>query len=231
MYKQLPAICLSLGLATLAFGQTTLVEWTFENSIPTLGDSATITGISAETGSGSASGVHASANTDWSNPAGDGTAESFASNNWASGDYFEFSTTLNTSLYDSLVISWSQSGSNTGPKDFTFSYDIGSTGIFIGTETYAVSSSSSWTDLQYTIDLSSVTGSSLIQVRLTNTSGVAINLGSVGTSGSSKVDTFNISGNLSAVPEPSTYAAFAGVAMLGFAAYRRRQRKGVATAA
>src|SRR5687767_12815178 len=61
-----------------------VAQWTFED--PTtpadLSNATDITGINATTGTGTASGHHANAATDWSTPAGNGSANSLSSNTW-----------------------------------------------------------------------------------------------------------------------------------------------------
>jgi hypothetical protein len=44
-----------------------------------------------------------------------------------------------------------------------------------------------------------------------------------GTTGNFYIDNVTLNGTISAVPEPSTYATLAGVALLGFAGSRRRR--------
>ena len=61
----------------------------------------------------------------WSNPAGNGSAKSLSSNNWATGDYYQFTLTISDSEFSGLGLSvyrFDQTGSNTGPKDFQLSY-------------------------------------------------------------------------------------------------------------
>ncbi|MCB1106228.1 MAG: PEP-CTERM sorting domain-containing protein, partial [Cephaloticoccus sp.] len=53
--------------------------------------------------------------------------------------------------------------------------------------------------------------------------------GATGSSGSLSVNAFSMTGNLTAVPEPSTYAAIlGGVALVGVAVIRRRKRAKIA---
>ena len=71
----------------------TVVQWDFEGSTTPadLTDSGTSPSVAASLGSGTALGVHAGSATDWSTPAGNGSANSFSSNTWAVGDYYQFS--------------------------------------------------------------------------------------------------------------------------------------------
>src|SRR5262245_41131408 len=46
--------------------------------------------VTPSTGTGSLSGLHASAATDWTTPTGNGSANAYSSNTWADGDYYQF---------------------------------------------------------------------------------------------------------------------------------------------
>src|SRR5688500_13417747 len=83
----------------------TLAQWTFELSPPAdLANSTSISGIAADVGSGTALGLHASTNTDWSTPSGNGSTNSLSANTWEVGDYFQF--TLSTSGYQNIMLSF-----------------------------------------------------------------------------------------------------------------------------
>ncbi len=90
-----------------------LAEWTFETSVPiNAGPHVAEGGIVG----GQANGFHASKATVWSNPVGNGSPESFSSNNWSIGDYYEFSTS--TVGYDNIQFGWSITRSGTGPVEW-----------------------------------------------------------------------------------------------------------------
>ena len=105
-------------LAAISYAATTHTQWTVES--PTtpadLTNSATSPPVSASTGSGTLTGVHASALTDWSTPVGNGSAESLSSNEWAIGDYYQFQTS--TTGVSGVTLSWGQTRSSTGPSGF-----------------------------------------------------------------------------------------------------------------
>ncbi len=96
----------------------TISMWTFE--APNTPANATAAlypdAIAPAIGTGNARGVHASSATAWSTPAGNGSTDSFSSNNWAVGDYYEFNTS--TAGFVGVSVSWDQASSNTGPRDF-----------------------------------------------------------------------------------------------------------------
>jgi hypothetical protein len=73
--------------------------------------------FTAETGAGSAYGMHAST-TGYSDPAGNGSPFSFSSNTWSAGDYYEFN--VPTTGLDNIMFSYDQISSSTGPKAFLF---------------------------------------------------------------------------------------------------------------
>lgn len=222
-------LCAFVFAGTQVNAATQIAAWTFEAAPPAdLSNSTGISGIVADVGSGTASGVHASSATDWSTPAGNGSTNSLSSNTWAVGDYYQFSVT--GTGYSAFTISWDQTGSNTGPKDFKLAYSIDGGTVTDTGYTYALPVAS-WnattalspaiTTFSYTLDLGApITGSFVFL--MINTSTLAINSANpVATAGTGRVDNIVISG--SAVPEPSAFAAVAGLAALGAVALRRRR--------
>lgn len=175
----------------------TLAEWTFETSLPNLTNSATITGLLAESGlqanSAAASGLHASSDTDYSNPAGNGSAESFSSNTWSQDDYYQFE--LNSTGFADIVISWDQTRSSSGPASFALYYSTDGTN-FIKHEDYTVTQAT-WsagtpvTTTSHSYDLSSVTtlnNSATLVFRLVQT-GTGISAG-----GTNRIDNVKVEG-------------------------------------
>jgi MYXO-CTERM domain-containing protein len=238
-FLRLPLLT-SIAFATISMAeaQDVLAKWTFELSpFADLTDSATISGIVADTGifsaSSFASGVHASSLTDWTTPSGNGSVNSFSANNWAVGDYFQFATS--TVGYEDLTLTWDQVGSSTGPRDFDLLYSSDGTNFTVvpGFDNYVVllnSAPNNWssgtpiTTTTYTADLSSIValeGASNVYFRLVVDSLTAINNSPIATGGTDRVDNFTVT----AVPEPSSaaMAVMGGLALLG--ARRRRGSK------
>jgi hypothetical protein len=212
----------------------TAADFTFETSASAFSTSvtgATIGPIIAESGTGSAYGVHATATTVYSGPAGNGSPHSLSSNHWLVGDYYKFS--VPTSGIENILMTFDQIGSGSGPASFTLAYSIdGSTFSSFTNYTLPYSSASSfWGSApsaansvdSFSFDLSGVTGlndnSNAAFELIDNSSSIAFSSASVGTGGTDRVDNVVISG--SAVPEPASVslltAAAAGLML------RRRQ--------
>lgn len=224
----------TLWAATAAFALSlpahavTIVQWDFEGSTtpPDLTDSATSPSATASLGTGTAIGVHASAATDWSTPAGNGSANSFSSNTWAVGDYYQFS--FSTSGFTDLLVSVDQIGSSTGPRDFSLSYSTDGVS-FTPFASYSLVATPSWSSATYqpvhtySFDLSAVSlldDQASVVIRLSNTSTTSISGGTVAAGGTGRVDNFTVMAT--PVPEPGALALMlAGLGAVGFVARRR----------
>ncbi|MCC6634683.1 MAG: T9SS type A sorting domain-containing protein, partial [Chitinophagaceae bacterium] len=182
---------------TLGSPIVALAQWTFETSVPTSAGPH-----SPEIGSGQATGNHASGSTTYNNPVGNGSAESFSSDRWASGDYYQFKTS--SYGYQNITIDFDQTGSNTGPRDFKIQYSTdGSTFTDLSGGSYQLTADS-WSSSgdpksasSRTFDLSSVTAlnnQANIYIRLTVSSSTAIDGGSIATTGTGRVDNVTIKG-------------------------------------
>ncbi len=218
-------VSLVAGLAATANADI-LANWTFETSIPlTAGPFAAEAGIFAA--SSQASGSHVSGATAYSNPSGNGTVESFSSNNWAVGDYYQFTTT--TTGYNTITITWDQTASNTGPRDFVLqSSTNGSTFTNIGVQ-YAVLANAApnpvWAAATYqaiytfgpTAGPATLDNLATVYFRLRMNSTVSANGGAVATAGTNRVDSVVISGTR--IPTPGSLAL---LGLAGLVARRRR---------
>jgi predicted extracellular nuclease len=182
---------------------TIIAQWTFESpNTPATATAAVYpNAIAPAVGSGNAGGVHTSASTAWSTPVGNGSAYSFSSNYWSVGNYYQFRTS--TAGFTGILVSWDQTGSATGPRDFKLAYSTDGVNF---TDFYsyslpspAISWSSGSTSLatKFSSDLSSVTAldnQATVYFRLIDAGTVSINGGTVGTSGTGRVDNFTVRG-------------------------------------
>ncbi len=211
----------------------TLAQWTFELNTPAdATDTTTISGLLADLGTGTASGLHAATATDWTTPTGNGSANSLSANTWGIGDYFQFS--VSSIGYQGLGISFDQVSSGTGPGQFYVAYSSDGTTFTQFGSSYTVlanSSPNSWssstaiTTTSFSFDLSSITtlnNAAAIYFRLVDASTVSANGGTTAAGGTSRVDNFTISAT--PVPEPSVAAILGGFGILGlFMAARQRK--------
>jgi predicted extracellular nuclease len=192
-----------------ALAATTIAQWTFE-SPNTPADAPNVAtypnSISPAVGAGNAGGVHATAGTDWTTPVGNGSADSFSSNEWLVGDYYQF--TVSTSNYTDILVSWDQASSGTGPRDFKLAYSTDGTNFTDFGSPYTVLANASpnpvWnattSSALYSTsrDLSAVTAvdnQANVYFRLIDISTVSASGGVVGTGGTNRVDNFTVSGD------------------------------------
>jgi hypothetical protein len=188
-----------------------IASWDFETNTPAdLNNSVTIGPVLPSAGVGVATGVHASAATDWTTPAGNGSANSLSSNTWAIGDYYQFSVA--TGGNTDFTITWDQVSSGTGPRDFSLQVSLNG-GAYAGLLAYTVLENGvpnpSWNATTSSPAYSyshTVTGvvATTIAFRMTDISAVSANGGAVGTGGTDRVDNISIVGTVVAVPEASS---------------------------
>lgn len=113
-----------------------VASWGFETPPADLMNSTTFGPIAADIGTGQASGLHAGAGTDWSTPSGNGSANSLSSNEWAVGDYYQF--TLSLADAQGIIINYDQTRSTTGPALFDFAYSTDGTLFTVFENDYTV---------------------------------------------------------------------------------------------
>lgn len=205
------------ALAASSANADIIAQWTFETSIP-----ATAGPFAAEGGalaaSSFASGLHASSATVYSNPVGNGSAESFSSNTWAIGDYYQFSTS--SLSYDTITITWDQTRSGTGPE--MFSLVVSSDGFAtsttlvssysVGTLTWAMGTPQPGSTFAPVAAGAAFANKANLSFRLVNNSTPG------GAAGTNRVDNVTIEGRL--VPAPSSVAL---MGLAGLVAGRRRR--------
>ena len=197
-------------LATWSF-ETTPPSGTGQANGPYLADSGLLAGTS------NANGFHASEATTWSNPSGNGSLESWSSNNWAIGDYYQFATS--TTGFEDIIVTFDQTRSSTGPADFELQYSLDGNS-FTGAGAYTVgaltwSTSTPVPESTFTFDLTGISAlenASSVTFRLVATGAAS------GTAGTNRVDNFNI--EATAIPEPTSLAV---IGLGGLLALRRRR--------
>ncbi len=220
-FKALKLFALTAIPTSVIFAQSVIVSYTFNSETTTADVGSSISSISWNSGGSEG----------YASPfSGEGRALSV--NNFQIGEYFEI--TLDATGYESITLdSFRTNGGVSAPTDWDVIYSTtGADGSFSSAMSYSIVSSTGTSDTEFSgfsLDSSANNNSSIV-LRFIATSSDRIDGGVTLANGTVRMDSISISA-VSAVPEPSTYAVFAGVAMLGFAAYRRRQRKGVATAA
>ena len=149
--------------------------------------------------------VHASSSTSYAANQGNGSAKSFWSNTWAVGDYYEFR--ISTLGLSGLQLSFDQTSSGGGPRDFKISYSTNGGASFSDLRTYAVPVSAGAAIVWYpspvnpasslSFDLSSfgaLNNQSSLILRLVCASSTSLSGGSLSGSGSSRVDNVLVTG-------------------------------------
>lgn len=212
----------------------TNADFTFETSSSSFGtsvSSATIGPLVAEVGTGSAYGVHAGASTVYSSPTGNGSSHSLSSNDWAMGDYYQF--TVPTTGIQNIVFSFDQIGSNSGPADFQIQYSVdGSTyssaanytAVLTGGTATFWSAGTSQSAFNYSFNLAAFTGlnndaNAAFRIVMNGT-GSLNPTSTFGTGGTDRVDNVIIAG--SATPEPASVSLVTVAAAAGTMRRRRR---------
>ena len=204
-------------LAGTAGAAVDLARWTFESSIPTTAGPY-VPEFAAGGITGDVTGSHASGSAAYSNPAGNGSAESYSSNFWSAGDYYQFS--LNTTGYQSLSFGWSQTRSSTGPDSFLIELSVNGGGFSPLGGPYVVSATT-WSS--GTGQPGSVFTPLSLGVGADNAANIRVRITSLvtpgNTGGTNRIDDVFVQGD--AVPTPGALA-LAGLGGLAAASRRRR---------
>ena len=205
-------------------GADLLCGWTMATAVPagTVGTSynygAADQGVSA-TGS-MLSSSHTAAVTAYSSPAGNGSQYSFSSNNWTTGNYYQFA--FDATGFYGISVSWDQTRSSTGPAGWSMqmsgdggatfstlaSYTVIQAGL-AGTNTTSWNATTNQAGVFSNLEATPLDNGAMV-VRLVAGSTTAI-------AGTSRID--NIVVNGTAVPAPG---ALALVGLAGLVSRRRR---------
>jgi len=220
-----------VATATLTASAQTISQWTFEINTPAdATDTNLVAGINADVGAGVAMGLHSSSASDWTTPAGNGSANSLSVNTWTPGDYFQFR--LGTVGYSGIGVSFDQTSSSTGPRDFDLQYSTDGSS-FTTFASYAVlqnglapnpgwSSGTYQSAYTFNFNLSSVSAlnnAANVYFRLVNTSTFTPGGATVAVGGTDRVDNFTVY----VVPEPTGLAAVGGLLLLAGRRFAQRR--------
>lgn len=206
--------------------QTLISQFSFEVITPPDSNGQSAGPFNPDFGLGFAGAFHATVGTAYTTPQGNGSANAFSSNNWLSGDYYQF--TISTVGFSNLFVTLAMGASGSGPTMFQLQYsaDAGAHFSPFGSA-ISPSSTTSWTSTYHasfvsTFDLSGI-------VALNNNANavfrlVAMDAGST-TVGTARVDDFILSsGGAITVPEPHVawMLWLAGGMGIGMVMVRRR---------
>lgn len=128
--------------------------------------------------------------------------------------YFTITLTIAPGFtLDITDISFDYRRTNSGPTSANISIEG------VTSETIAIAVASNYTDLANSVTATGLTGTHEIRIYGFDPTDTVTGGGTFG------LDELQISGTVSAVPEPSSFAALVGLGVLGFAGMRRRQQR------
>ena len=168
-----------------------------------LGDSPTGSQLTA---------FHSSSSTSWTTPVGNGNSKSLSATNWSVGDYFQFK--MSTFGYDSILLTFEQTSSNTGPRDFKLQTSFDGTN-YTDVGTYSVpffvpsNTSYAWSSVTYqpqsaiSFNLKNTNDyrdQLWVYFRLVMTSTTALLGGVVASGGTSRIDNISVMGDTYDIP-------------------------------
>jgi hypothetical protein len=199
IYSSIAAVLLT---APAAYAQTLLANWTFEslpstlNYPPGVGVATTnfYADAGAQAGVAAITGWHFGFGTNvYSSPAGH-PGRSLSCNGWTNdpGDYYQ--AQVSTLGYQNIIVTFDQYSSGTGPGNFYLAYSTDGVNFTQFGDIYTVAASA-WTS--YTNDLSAIdaiTNQPVVYFRLVDANNTSAGGGTVGTSGTDRIDNFGVAG-------------------------------------
>jgi hypothetical protein len=158
--------------------------------------------------------------------------------NWATGDYYQIE--LSTTGYSSIMLTFDQTSSSTGPGTFQLEYSTDGTHFSTIGSAYAVlpngtSPNAAWSTATYVaaytfgaMNLSTLTSEAVdnegqLYIRFVDLGGASASGGTLGTAGTDRLDNIDVTG-VALVPEPSSVALL-GIGGMAFLAKLRRNKK------
>jgi len=211
MIKIYLILCVVLSAMTLGFGQTTLINWTFENATKrtAITDDASFQTIPYTADSGIVGNIDTKYIKTVGRPVftafvtGSGGTGTYApnANTWADGNgtkYWEIS--LVTTGYASLLLSSKQYGSSTGPKDFKVQYSLDESS-WTDVSGAVITVAGNWTSgVLNNISLpTACDNQAVVYLRWIMTSNTSIGDATVGDAGTNRIDDINVSGSIANV--------------------------------
>ncbi len=196
-YKFVRCLAASVALFAATAAHATVVTnalWTFEVSVP-----STSGPHSPEVGSGQATQVGGAT---FTNPLGNGSLESFAANQWNTGEYFQFQ--VSTLGFHSIKLEWDQGRSTAGPDDFILQYSTDGISFTDHNSYVVLNENGNWNSVTrlasftFNYNLTAITALNnqpTVFFRLTTTD-------NPGGTGTVRVDNFLVTSSI--IPEPST---------------------------
>jgi hypothetical protein len=215
MKKNIIILSVILVASSIAAQANVIADWTFDTTQPT-----TAGPISPEVGNGSATASGLTSITDTAgNPS---SGKSFSGPGWNVGDYWQFE--VNASTFQDITLSYDQLSSGTGPGIFKLGYSTDGVNFTYGSD-YTITSTTAWKST--VSDLSAIMGldgTATVYFRVVDDSTTSEAAGTVGASGTSRIDNFIVNGDvLTPTPEPSSIALSAVGGCAGLLALRRKR--------
>jgi endonuclease I len=208
--------CLIAGIliliSSLALAQTTLINWTFENTSrrSTITDDTSFQSAPYSADNGITGNIDTKTIKTEGRPlfsawvAGSGGTGTFApnTNTWTDGNgvkYWEIS--LSTTGYNSLTLSSKQYGSSTGPRDFKVQYSLDEA-TWTDVSGTIVTVASNWTSgVLNNVSLpSACDNKTVVYLRWIMTSNTSINGSTVAAAGTDRIDDISVKGQTSNLP-------------------------------
>lgn len=223
MKTLLPVVALAAAVSSSASAEL-IVGWSIPTAIPaaTTGSNYTYgaADLGVQTAGSSLSAFHALAATTWSSPAGNGSTHSLSSNNWSVGDYYQIA--VSTTGFTDISLSWDQTRSSTGPSSFAVQVSTDGSTFTTLLASYTViqaggsgTGTLSWTTnpANYQSAFTTTVSSILAASDLSTVYFRFVNLSTVATGGTNRIDNIQVNGSVIPTPGALALAGLAGLVL------------------